>query len=62
MGLLKIIQACEAKADGWAAKRLSADELREALELDRYLKKHWGRVLAGYLGTTGVGIIEVFAQ
>jgi len=54
MGLLKLLQACEAKADGWAAKRLSADELKEALELDRYLKKHWGRVLAGYLSATGV--------
>jgi sensor histidine kinase YesM len=55
MGLPKIIEilrSCEVRADGWAARRLTPEELAEALELDRYLKRHWVRVLAGCLAVT----------
>ncbi len=54
MGWKTFLESCEARADGWAAKRLSADELGEALELDRYLKRHWLRLAAGYLAVTAV--------
>jgi sensor histidine kinase YesM len=55
MGLPRIIEylrMLEIRGDGWAAKRLSPEELAEAQELDRYLKRHWARLLAGYLGIT----------
>ncbi len=54
MGIGNFLRRCEAKADGWAARRLSADEMGEAQELDRYLKRNWARLLAGYLGITAL--------
>ena len=54
MGLLKLLRAWEARADGWAAKRLSPEELSEALALDRLVKRNAWRILGGYLAATGV--------
>ena len=54
MGLLKTLQAWEAKADGWAAKHLSPDEMREAVELDRLLKSRWRAFLALWLVAASV--------
>jgi len=54
MGLLKFLLACEARADGWAAKRLSAEEMSEALALDRLVKRNAWRMFGGYLAATGV--------
>ena len=39
------LKRLEARADAWAAKRLAPDELEEALELDRRLKRHFWRWL-----------------
>jgi len=54
MGIGDYLRRCEAKADGWAAKRLSAEEMDEALALDRMIKRNGWPILGGYLAATGV--------
>jgi len=54
MGIVSFLTSCERRADAWAAKRLSADEFREASELDRYLKANFWPLSVGYVASTVV--------
>ena len=52
MGIVSFLTSCERRADAWAAKRLSADEFREASELDRYIKFNFWPLSVGYVAFT----------
>ena len=52
MGIVSFLTSCERRADAWAAKRLSADEFREASELDRYIKSNFWHLSLGYVAST----------
>jgi signal transduction histidine kinase len=52
MGIVSFLTSCERRADAWAAKRLSADEFREASELDRYLKANFWPFSVSYVAST----------
>ena len=54
MGIVSFLTSCERRADAWAEKRLSADEFREASELDRYLKANFWPLSVGYVASTVV--------
>ncbi len=62
MGIISFLTSCERRADAWAARRLSADEFREASELDRYIKANFWPLSLGYVAFTlvlGVLLIGV---
>jgi hypothetical protein len=52
MGILDRLKVLEARADAWAAKRLSTEEYCEASELDRYLKANAVPLSFGYIAAT----------
>lgn len=53
-GLIGWLKALEARADAWAAKRLTPEELAEALEADQRFKRNFGRLAAIFAGACGV--------
>jgi signal transduction histidine kinase len=54
MGIRDHFRRWEARGDAWAARRLTPAEFEEARELDRLVKRHPGRIVAGYLAATAV--------
>ncbi len=54
MGIRERFRRWEARGDAWAAKRLTPEEFAEAAELDRLVRRHPGRLVAGYLAATFV--------
>ena len=54
MGIRERFRRWEARGDAWAAKRLTPEEFAEAAELDRLVRRHPGRLVAGYLAATVV--------
>lgn len=54
MGIRDRLKAMEARSDAWAAGRLSPEEFREAMALDRLVKDHGGRIALGYLALTAL--------
>ncbi|NJD89810.1 MAG: hypothetical protein FIB05_17555 [Betaproteobacteria bacterium] len=52
MGLLSFLRTCEARADAWAAGRLTPEEFREASELDRFLRRNFAVFSVSYVAST----------
>ncbi len=52
MEFLSFLKSCEARADAWAAGRLTPEEFREASELDRFLKRHFAVFSVSYVAAT----------
>jgi len=56
--LAERIKAVEGRLDAWAARRLSPEEYAEAVELDREVKRHFGRIAISFvLATLIVAVI-----
>ena len=52
--IIERLKALEARGDRWAANRLSPEEFKDAVALDRVLKENWLRLLLGYLAAAGL--------
>ena len=57
--LAERIKAVEGRLDAWAARRLSPEEYAEAVELDREVKRYFGRIALTFIAATFIVAVIV---